>query len=484
VHKGVGVVDALRKRDFRALWLGQLVSQIGDSFAIIAVVVVINDLTHSTLALGAMIVAVTLPQLLFGLIAGVFIDRFDRKLTMIVADLVRGLAILSLVTVHSPDGVWLFYVVGFVMGTLGVFFNPARNAVLPNIVEEELLLTANALTQAGQVVATVFGPALAGLVIGWFGTSFAFGFDFVTFVVSAIAIAIMRIPRRRHKDSLPTPFGFAPWPVSPDRQDRLLLPEGGLNGGLRVLWTQLVEGITFIRHNRTILNIMVTAGVAMLGLGAITVLGVKYLAQELHVGPTGYGFLQSVQGVGMVAGGVLIGNFASQVRANVLVGAGMMALGVSIASLAIAPDFTLVLVAVFVIGLCMVTARATLAAMTQAVVPDEKRGRVESALNTLITVATTTSMGLAGLLGDVLGLRLFFFLAGMATMLSGMMAFVTLQMPAGRQPSLPIPATQSGGRSPSSEVPGPKSLIWAPKSTHDKSDPGDQASDQGPGTRA
>ncbi len=443
MHKRVGVVDALRNRDFRALWLGQLVSQIGDSFAIIAVVVLINDLTQSTLALGAMIVVVTLPQLIFGLIAGVFIDRFDRKLTMIVSDVVRGLAILSLVTVDSPSGVWLFYVVGFVMGTLGVFFNPARNAVLPNIMDQELLLTANALTQAGQVVATVFGPALAGLVIGWFGADFAFGFDFVTFLVSAVAIAIMRIPKGQNK-----------------------VPKASL----QVLWAELVEGLAFVRASRIILNIMLTAGVAMLGLGAITVLGVKYLAQELHVGPTGYGFLQSVQGIGMVAGGMLIGNFAAHIRSNLLVGTGMVALGVSIASLAVAPSFTVVLVAAFVIGLCMVTARATLAAMTQAVVPDEKRGRVESALNTLITVATTTSMALAGLLGDVIGLRPFFLLAGLVTAASGGMAYVTLKMPSVGELHPAMLAPQFGPKSTKPEKASPASGIISPERKPQRAD--------------
>lgn len=396
----VAFARALRNTDFRALWVGQLVSQIGDSFAIIAVLVVINNLTSSALALGLMVVSVTLPQLVFGLIAGVFADRLDRKLTMIVSDIIRGLAILALLTVDSASQIYIFYIVGFLMATVGVFFAPARNATLPNIVEEEILLTANALSQSSQVAATVFGPALAGLAIGVLGPSFAFAFDSATFFVSAAAIASMSVPSNHNSHEKASP---------------------------QVIWEQLLEGLTFIRRNRTVLNVMLTAVVAMLGLGAVTVLGVKYLDEELGVGATGLGLLNSVQGIGMVVGGILIGNLASRLQSHQIASAGMMILGLAIVSFAVAPTFALVLVAAFIIGFCMVSARATLATMTQALVPDEKRGRVEGAMSTVTTVATMVSMGVAGLLGDPLGVRTVFFLAGLVTFISGVTAVFTLQ---------------------------------------------------------
>ena len=402
VHKRAGFVQALQNSNFRTFWLGQLISQVGDSFAILAVLVAINELTKSTFALGLMVVSVTLPQLLFGLIAGVFVDRFDRKVTMIASDVARGLAILALLTVHTADRAYIFFIVGFVMGAVGVFFNPARNAALPNIVDEELLLPANALTQTSQVISTVLGPALAGFFIGWFSPAFAFVFDSLTFFISAAAIA-----------TIPISFSHAETEKA----------------SARILWNQMREGLAFIKDHRTILNALITAAVAMLGLGAITVLAVRYLDEELGIGPTGLGFLNSVQGIGMVAGGVLIGNFAAGLRANRVVGGGMIVLGLALASLSVAPNFTLVLAAAFVIGLCMVSARTVLVTMIQALVPDEKRGRVESALNTLITVATMTSMGLAGLLGDPLGVRLVFFLAGLITAAAGVLAIFTLRQP-------------------------------------------------------
>lgn len=390
---------ALSNADFRALWIGLLVSQVGDSFMLIATLEVIQRLTNSSIALGAMGVSIALPTVLFGLIAGVFVDRLDRKLAMIVSDVGRGLVVLLVLTVRSPDQIWVFFIVGFIMGSMGIFFAPARNAVLPGIVGDELLLPANTLVQGTQVISMALGPTLAGLIVGWFGTDFAFVFNSLTFFVSAIAIATLSVSQKRADDQ---------------------------KASLEVVWEQLKEGLTFIRRSRIILNISITAGIAMLGLGSILVLGVRYLSQELGIGATGFGFLVSVLGVGMVVGGFLVGNYASGLRTSVVVGGGVGILGLALIGFSMAPDYTLVLVMAFVIGACMVAARAAIAALLQAMVPDEKRGRVESAVNTIISASTTLSMGLAGFLGDFLGLRTVFALAGLVTLLAAGMAFYVL----------------------------------------------------------
>jgi predicted MFS family arabinose efflux permease len=393
---------ALSNSNFRALWLGLLVSQVGDSFMLIATLQVIQQLTNSSIALGAMGMSIGLPMVVFGLIAGVFVDRLDRRVAMIVADTVRGLVVLILLTVDAPSEIWVFFVVGFIMGTMGIFFAPARNAVLPNIVGADLLLPANTLVQGTQVVSMAVGPTLAGLIIGLFGTDFAFTFNAMTFFASAVAISTIDITHQRA-----------------DYQDV----------SFDVVWAQLKEGLNFIRRSRVITNVSVTAGVAMLGLGSIIVLGVQYLSEELGVGTTGFGFLVSVLGVGMVIGGILVGNYASDLPTSAVVGGGMGMLGLALLGFALAPDYALVLVLAFVIGACMVAARAAIAALLQAIVPDDKRGRVESAVNTIISAATTLSMGLAGFFGELLGIRLVFALAGSVTLLAAAMAYYTLREP-------------------------------------------------------
>jgi DHA3 family macrolide efflux protein-like MFS transporter len=394
------IASAFRNRNFCALWIGQLLSQIGDNFVIVAILFVISTLTGSPLAVGVLAVVATLPQLFLGLVGGVFVDRLNRKLVMVVSDTIRGLAVLLLLLVQRADQLYILYTVSFVMATVGLFFNPARNAVIPNIVSGEILLTANALMQANQIIAVILGASIAGLVIGWLGPASAFIFDSFSFAVSAVAITTMTIP-----------------PVSSNPGKTKI----------RVIWNQLVEGLLFIRHNSHLLHVMITTAVATLGFGAIMVLGIIYLQEVLGMGAERFGFLYAFQGLGVVIGGVVIGRFTSNVRTNRVVGGCMVILGLAIIVFAVAPSYPLVLVAVAIIGLSIVAARAALATLTQSLVPDEKRGRVESAVTMVIGASTSASMVLSGLFGNLIGVQIVFIAAGVITIVAGVAAAYTLR---------------------------------------------------------
>lgn len=394
------IISALRNRDFRALWVGLLVSQIGDNFLIVTIIFVVSALTDSPLALGILALVATLPQLFLGLIGGVFVDRLDRKLVMIVSDILRGLVVLALLLVQRADQLYILYIVSFVMVTVGLFSNPARNAVIPNIVSGEILLTANALIQANQIIAVILGASIAGLVVGRFGPASAFIFNSFSFAVSAIAVATMNIP---------------PVNSTPDKT------------GTRVIWNQLIEGLLFIKHSSRLLHVMITTAVATLGFGAIMILGIIYLKQVLGIGPEGFGFLYAFQGLGVVIGGAIIGRFASNSRSNRVVGGCMAVLGLAIIAFAVAPSYPLVLVAVAIIGLSIVAARAALATLTQRLVPDEKRGRVSSAVSMVIGASTSASMALSGVFGSLVGVQAVFIAAGVITILAGVTAYYTLQ---------------------------------------------------------
>ncbi|MBM4464206.1 MAG: MFS transporter [Chloroflexi bacterium] len=394
------IISAFRNRDFRALWIGLLISQIGDNFLIVSIIFVISTLTGSPLALGILALVATLPQLFLGLIGGVFVDRLDRKLVMIVSDIVRGLVVLALLLVQRADQLYILYIVSFVMVTVGVFSNPARNAVIPVIVSGEILLTANALIQASQIISVILGASIAGLVIGRLGPASAFIFDSFSFAVSAVAVAAMNIP---------------PVNSTPDKT------------GTRVIWNQLLEGLLFIKQSSRLLHVMITTAVATLGFGAIMILGIIYLKQVLGIGPEGFGFLYAFQGLGVVIGGAIIGRFASNSHSNRVVGGCMVILGLAIIAFAVAPSYPLVLVAVAIIGLSIVVARAALATLTQRLVPDEKLGRVSSAVSMVIGASTSASMALSGIFGNLVGVQAVFITAGVITIAAGVAASHTLQ---------------------------------------------------------
>jgi predicted MFS family arabinose efflux permease len=172
---------------------------------------------------------------------------------------------------------------------------------------------------------------------------------------------------------------------------------------------------------------MITTAVATLGFGAIMVLGIIYLGQVLGIGPEGFGFLYAFQGLGVVIGGAMIGRFASNVRTHRIVESCMVILGLAIIAFAVVPNYPLVLVAVAIIGLSIVVARAALATLTQSLVPDEKRGRVESAVTMVIGASTSASMVLSGVFGDLIGVQAVFIAAGVITIVAGVAASYTLQ---------------------------------------------------------
>jgi DHA3 family macrolide efflux protein-like MFS transporter len=297
------------------------------------------------------------------------------------------------VMVRETGQLYILYLVTFVASTVGVFFAPARNAVIPNVVPERLLLAANALIQGSQVIAMILGASIAGFVVDWLGIEFAFVFDALTFFASAVAIAVMQVPRTSIVN----------------RQ-----------GDLGEIWSQLKEGLAFIRRNPFLTNLMVITGQATFGFAAIFVLGVMHLGEELGMEASGFGILYALEGLGAVVGGAILTRFFSRIRTNWVVAACMMALGASIIAFAAAPSYGLVVVSMVVIGLSIVSARAALATLTQALVPDEKRGRVESAVTMVIGAATSASAGLAGVFGDLIGVQAVFFAAGVITAAAGL----------------------------------------------------------------
>ena len=168
-----GMVTVLRNRDFLALFLSQLISKVGDNFAVVASLVLINELAaRSGLAVVVIATAMTIPQL-FALASGVFVDRFSRKTVMVVTDLLRAGFVLLALLVNEAGDLYILYLTAFVIMGLGAMFVPARNASIPNVVPEEHLLTANALIQATELISLIAGASLATLVISLTSTSTA-----------------------------------------------------------------------------------------------------------------------------------------------------------------------------------------------------------------------------------------------------------------------------------------------------------------------
>jgi MFS family permease len=386
-------------RDFALLWIGQLFSQIGDQCLLIAAMTLITGFSRSPLAMLIPAISIAAPQLVFGLAGGVIADRWDRKKLMIASEVLRGLIVLAVLLVRSVGDLWILYLAAACLTLVGVFFYPARNAVIPNVVPPGLLLAANGLIQGSYIVALIVGPVVAGTLVELWAPA-AILFDSLSFFVSAILITVMNIPDTR-------------------KQPRKAKEDG--------VWEDMKAGLNFIRRNRAVRQVLVTMAVATLGIGAVVLLAIPHLKERLEAGGLMYGGAMSMLGVGSVLGGLLVSRLSRRLSASTLVGGLMILAGIAIVAFAWAPTYWVVLISVAVLGMSVVVARGALETIVQTLTPDEVRGRVQSATNLLVVISTTLAQGLSAVLGALLGVQSIFVAAGVLTALTGAAATYILR---------------------------------------------------------
>src|SRR5580700_12137025 len=191
-------------RNFRRLWGAQIVSELGDWFYALAVYGLLLELTGRASSVGLAVVLQVLPQALAGPTAGVVNDRIRRRQVMIAADLVRMAIVAGMLLVRSPGTVWLVYVLLFLESSMVAFFEPARNAVIPNIVGEERVSIANTLSATTWSFNLAVGSALGGVAAVLFGRDAVFAFNAFSFLASAALIRGMRFaePHTAHAPGL------------------------------------------------------------------------------------------------------------------------------------------------------------------------------------------------------------------------------------------------------------------------------------------
>jgi len=390
----------LRNRDFALLWFGQLLSQIGDQCLIVAGITLVSDLSSSPLAMLVPALAIAVPQLLFGLVGGVIADRVDRKAVMVIADVLRALIVLPILLVTSLNQIWILYLAAAALALVGVSFYPARNASLPKIVPKESLVTANGLIQGSTVIALVVGPAIAGVATELWLPS-AILIDSGTFLASAVAIAVMTIPKRERDVSL----------LSEDVD----------------VWDDIKVGLRFIYGSSVLRRVLAVTAVATLGVGAVILLAIPHLEAKLGAGGLEYGLAMSVLGLGSVLGGVIVTRLSRRFSTSTLVGGMLVLAGGAIVAFAYAPSYVAVLASVVTIGTCLVVARGTLNALTQTLAPDEIRGRVQSAVNMMVVASTAVSEGLSAVVGSIIPVQTVFVAAGVVTCATGLAAVFVLR---------------------------------------------------------
>ena len=411
----------LRQRNFALLWLGGLISFVGDWVLFIALPVYVYDLTGSALATGGMFIAQTAPRLLLGSIAGVFVDRWDRRQTMIIANLLSAAALLLLLPVRSIADLWLVYLAAFLQASIALFFQPAESALIPILVGEEHLIHANALTALNWELTRLIAPPLGGLVMALFGLGSVIAIDSASFLLSAALIALITLPAAER--------------MRPTVEHHIHAA-----GAWRAVWRELAEGLQLVQRDRLVRALFIITGVAMVAEGIINVLGFPWLKQALHGDALMRGWMASAQAVGGLIGGLLIGRVSRLVRPAYLIGLSGVVLGlVSLALINVTRlpiDASLWLPAALLLkllqGVPIMGLFVSVDTLLQQSVADRYRGRIFGAYGAISALTMLCGQAAASLLGDRVGLAPMLNWMGIMYILAGICALALLRGPGAR----------------------------------------------------
>jgi MFS transporter, DHA3 family, macrolide efflux protein len=397
---------------FSAMWLGQVISSMGDRVHQIALVFLVARATNgSPLALGLVFAAMTLPTSLVGPLAGALVDRWDRKWVMVGSDLVRAALVFAIPVV---SGVHIGLVVGlvFLLAVASSFFRPARAAALPQVVPEEDLLTANSAMWVADTVSDLAGYGLGGLFVAFLGSalSLAFWIDGASYLASAALVAAVAIPR-------------------------VVRPAAGILGAAGAAGNALTADVStslrrdledswrFLRAETVLFATTIQASIAEYGLGALMALS-PLLVTGLPLGgldaPTAYGLFEMSMGVGLVGGGLVIGALAGRVAKGPAIVAGFTTLGLALLVFSVTHVLWAALGLAAIVGVANVTFVVPSQTVFQQRTPGEMLGRVVAIRLAMVNAMLAVSMATSGLLAQLLGVHPVLAACGILTAVAGL----------------------------------------------------------------
>ena len=364
---------------FRALWLAQVISLTGDWFNTIASVIIVNRYSASGLALGGLFIARALPPFLLGPIAGVVADRFDRRKVLILSDVLRSAIVLCFLLIDGPEDLWLLYLLTVLQFSVSAFFEPARAALVPGLVENDELLLANTLASITWSAMLTLGGAIGGLTASLFGVQVSLIVDAATFLVSAALLL-----------SIPGQF----------QADMVHALESG--------WQNFVDGMNYVRKD---LDVGLLTLVKALGqVGSFDIIAALYAAhvfREGQEGATTLGLMFTAFGVGAVLGPLISNRFGDSsstwLRGAIL--AGFVCMPLAWLIVGIAPSLPVALAGCVLRGAGGSINWTYSDVLLQMTVPNRLLGRVFSFDFAIFTLAVSLSLWLTGFVTDMFHLE-------------------------------------------------------------------------------
>ncbi|WIG59530.1 MAG: hypothetical protein OJF49_002277 [Ktedonobacterales bacterium] len=399
---------ALRHRPFALLWIGQTISAVGDGAFLIALPWTVLILTHSATAMGLVSIAGMLPRVAFLLVGGVAADRFSRRRILLYSDAGRAMAVLGVAALALMHTLRLWHLVGLglLFGIADGFFMPAYNAIPPLLVPADDLPSANALSSLGRQMSFLVGPALGAFFIAVTNVQGAFLFDAATFVLSALCLVALRMPK-------PGEAAASPSMVASEGES-----ERARKRGIAGALADIREGLGYVTRSTWLwLTIAIAAFGNACWSGSLFVSAPKLIADTFHGGVWLLGLLQTLMAVGSIVATLAVGNMRKLRHRGILAYGGLCISCVSLIALGLpipaAAAPVLLGVAGAGIGIGLGIFDPIWSTTLQELVPTDKLGRVSSIDWLGSLVMTPVGLALGGVLTDHIGPSLVFIGAGL-----------------------------------------------------------------------
>ncbi|PJA53589.1 MAG: hypothetical protein CO167_07115 [Candidatus Marinimicrobia bacterium CG_4_9_14_3_um_filter_48_9] len=399
------ILKELLNRNIRLLWAGQLVSQSGDAITHMATIWLMLQLTGSATMTGLVAFAGTFPALIFGLIAGVVVDRFNRRNLMLISDMVRFSLVLTIPLLFMSENLspLILAILVFLMATFSTLFNPARDAILPQLTSRNQLFRVNTLMQSTSYFAYFAGLFGAGIILGWAGLINLFYLDAITFAFSFIMIWWMVIPKI---------------PANPST-----LPEIGLKNRS---WQDLKIGLRYVwRDDRRILGIVLITALNNFFIMGPAVVGIPLVIKSAWGGGgSDFAFVESTYGIGMLLGAILVYWYAQRFGKGVWLMLGMIYDGLTfipilvVDKLGVAPLYAMIGI-IFIHSIGIPFIQVTRTTLIHSLVPNHMQGRVFAMVNLAVIGMTSLSVALTGIIAEMISPQVIFLLIGIGGALCG-----------------------------------------------------------------
>src|SRR5262245_189743 len=401
--KQLSLSEVLALRPVRLLWIAQVVSIFGDFLALFTVFGDVSFRLRASAAQVTMIsVAFMIPLALLGPVAGVFVDRWDAKRTMISSDLIRAALALGLVLASSLNQI---YAILFALSAVSTFFIPAQTIMLRSVTPREGLLAANALTTQAATVLRIISPAIAGAMVNWVGAKPAYYFDAASFIFSASMIAAITIKRMTAVTAATAPSE---------------------SGKLKSILNDLIAGARFIFTHATVSFVILAMAAGMFALSCFAPLIAIYVRDMLKSTEFEFGVVNSMIGVGIVLATQFITRFAKNRSKSLLVVAGLFGMGVAVMVMVSIGHVAVAAIGAFGIGFGAIFIVVPTQTLMQQETPVELVGRVSSSFMSVLSISQLLGLIISGSLTQRMGIRNLFFASAAMLVLFALLGFFRL----------------------------------------------------------